>query len=501
MPEQIRTVLRTYKDALFTELFSGRTLVPKTLIFAKDDSHAEDIVRICREVFGKGQDFCKKITYQSKSEETGKPAKGEELIKQFRNTPALRIAVTVDMIATGTDIKPLEVLIFMRDVRSRVYFEQMKGRGTRVVTDTELQAVSGEDAGTKNHFVIVDAVGVCESDKTESRPLDREPTMPLKALLQRVIFPAGRDEDTLTTLASRLARLDRDLKPEQKEEITAITGGETLQSLAGGLLRAVDPDYVAEVATGVTDAEAEKVPAEKLEATRLQLIERACAPFDKVELRNKLENAKREAEQMLDIFTPDEVVSQGFDASAKQKAAGLVDEFRTYLAEHQAEIDALQILYSRPYKKRLTEPMLKELEKKLKENHAAWTEDRLWDAFVVTEPAKVQGRTKTGRFADLVSIVRFALEQQPVLEPFADSVGERFNEWMMDKAKAGIVFSPEQLAWLNLIRDHIATSLSIEPDDFELAPFSQRGGLGRAYQLFGDKLNELIEELNGVLAA
>ncbi len=137
----------------------------------------------------------------------------------------------------------------------------------------------------------------------------------------------------------------------------------------------------------------------------------------------------------------------------------------------------------------------------MKENHAAWTEDRLWDAFVVTEPAKVQGRTQTGRFADLVSIVRFALEQQPVLEPFADSVGERFNEWMMDKAKAGIVFTPEQLAWLNLIRDHIATSLSIEPDDFELAPFSQRGGLGKAYQLFGEQLNSLIEELNGVLAA
>ncbi len=185
VPDQIRTVLHAYKDALFTELFPGRTLVPKTLIFAKDDSHAEDIVRICREVFAAGQDFCKKITYQSKNQETGKPAKGQELIAQFRNTPALRIAVTVDMIATGTDIKPLEVLIFLRDVRSRVYFEQMKGRGTRVVTDTELQAVSGEDAGTKNHFVIVDAVGVCESDKTESRPLDRDPSLPLKALLQR----------------------------------------------------------------------------------------------------------------------------------------------------------------------------------------------------------------------------------------------------------------------------------------------------------------------------
>ena len=201
VPDQIRTVLRTYRDAVFTELFPGRTLVPKTLIFAKDDSHAEDIVHLCREVFGKGNDFCKKITYQAKHPVTGKPAKSKELIKEFCLSPTLRIAVTVDMIATGTDIRALEVLIFLRDVRSRVYFEQMKGRGTRVLTATDLQSVSGEDARAKTRFIIVDAVGVCESDKTESRPLDRQPTVPLRSLLQRVLFPGGRDEDTLTTLA------------------------------------------------------------------------------------------------------------------------------------------------------------------------------------------------------------------------------------------------------------------------------------------------------------
>jgi len=215
VPDQIRTVLSAYRDVVFTELFPGRTLLPKTLIFAKDDSHAEDVVHICREVFGRGNDFCKKITYQTKHPLTGKPAKSKEMISEFRLSPTLRVAVTVDMIATGTDVKPIEVLIFLRDVRSRVYFEQMKGRGTRVLTPTDLQAVSGEEAHAKTHFVIIDAVGVCESDKTESRPLDRQPTVPLKTLLQRVIFPGGRDEDTLTTLASRLARLYRELDPSQ----------------------------------------------------------------------------------------------------------------------------------------------------------------------------------------------------------------------------------------------------------------------------------------------
>jgi type I restriction enzyme R subunit len=145
--------------------------------------------------------------------------------------------------------------------------------------------------------------------------------------------------------------------------------------------------------------------------------------------------------------------------------------------------------------------MLKELEKKLRDNHASWTEDRLWDAFAVTTPGKVKGRSQAGRFADLVSLVRFALEQQPVLAPFSDSVSERFNEWLMDKAKAGTVFKEEQLAWLTLIRDHIATSLSIETDDLDLSPFNQRGGLGKAHQLFGEQLPMLLDELNSVLAA
>ncbi len=515
VPDQIRTILRTYRDVVQTELFPGRTLVPKTLIFAKDDSHAEDIVHLCREVFGKGNDFCKKITYQAKHPVTGKPAKSRELIKEFCLSPSLRIAVTVDMIATGTDVKALEVLIFLRDVRSRVYFEQMKGRGTRVLSSTDLQAVSGEDARAKTRFVIVDAVGVCESDKTESRPLDRQPTVPLKTLLQRVMFPGGRDEDTLTTLAARLARLDRELEPAQRQQIVTASGGQTPATLAGALLRAFDPDAIAERATGKPGASPDEVAPDKFEATRQELIATACAPFDKPALRQTLEQLKKETEQAIDIYTPDEVLEQGFDAAAKAKAAGLVQAFRDYLVANQAQIDALQIIYSlprrrlavgraeagRPGKVRLNEPMLKELEKKLRDNHAAWTEDNLWNAFAAANPGKVKGRSQAGRFADLVALVRFSLEQQPILKPFAESVAERFNEWLMDKAKAGVKFSAEQLAWLNLIRDHIATAISIEPEDLELSPFNQRGGLGKAHQLFGDKLLPLLDELNQTLAA
>ena len=180
-----------------------------------------------------------------------------------------------------------------------------------------------------------------------------------------------RDEDTLTTLAGRIAKLDREISRDDAKNLKDLAGGKTLAELSANLLRAIDPDVIAEQATGKSGTTPTEVPPEKFEAAR------------------------------------------------------------------QA----------------------------------------------------------------LVALVRFSLEQQPVLKPFAESVDERFNEWLMNKASAGIKFTPDQLAWLNLIRDHIATSLSIEPDDFEYAPFSQRGGLGKAHQIFGEHLPELLEELNEVLAA
>ena len=496
---QIRTVLQTFKDALFTELFPGRTLVPKTLIFCKDDSHAEDTVHLVREVFSKGNDFAKKITYKTYNPETKRYEKSETLIQEFRTSPQLRIAVTVDMIATGTDIKPLECLLFLRDTRSRTYFEQMKGRGTRVLTPTDLQAVSGADARAKTHFVIVDAVGVCESDKTDSRPLERQRTVAFDKLLLGVAL-GKRDEDTLTTLAGRLARLDREISRNEAKNLAALSGGKSLSELSGTLLRAIDPDAIAEKATGKPGASPAEVAPDKFEVAKQELAAAACAPFDVPALRDALAKAKQDAEQTIDTVTVDTVLSQGFDAAAKERAATLLKSFREYIEQHQAEITALQILYSRPFKQRLTEKMLKELEEKLKQPFGNDPVNTLWHAHELVN-RKSQIVNQPRRFADLVALVRFALEQQPVLAPFADSVSERFNEWLMDKAKAGATFSAEQLAWLNLIRDHIATAISIEPEDLDLTPFNQRGGLGKAHQLFGDQLPTILDELNLKLVA
>ena len=378
VPSQIRTVLQAFHNALPT-LFFDRAMVPKTLVFAKDDSHAEDIVRIAREVFGRGNDFCKKITYLSYDPATKLREKPETMIATFRNSPATRIAVPVDMIATGTDIKPLECLVFMRDVRSRAYFEQMKGRGTRTLSPTELQAVSGADAKAKTRFVIVDAVGVCESDKTDSRPMEKKPGVSFEKLMLGIAF-GSRDDDALSSLANRIARLDREVDDNQRKQVVdACT--HSLSELAHRLFDAGDPDRVAAHAAST---------GASIEAAKAALIATACAPFDDPLLRDTLAGLKRETEQTIDTVTQDVLLGAGLEAAAKERAQSLTRDFRAWIEEHRAEIEALQILYSRPYRKRLSEAALKDLEAKLAHSPGHFTPDGLWHAFEVADSAAVR---------------------------------------------------------------------------------------------------------------
>jgi type I restriction enzyme R subunit len=222
-PSQIRTVIRTFRENLFTTLFPHRKEVPKTLIFAKTDSHADDIIQIVRDEFGMGNEFCQKVTYAAENP--------EGVLTSFRNDYYPRIAVTVDMIATGTDVKPIECLIFMRDVRSKNYFEQMKGRGTRTLGVDELQKVTPSASENKDHFVIVDAVGVTKSKKTETRSLERKPGISMKELMLRVALGA-KDEDTLTSLANRLVRLNAQMNQSERRTLEEKAGGKAIAGTA-----------------------------------------------------------------------------------------------------------------------------------------------------------------------------------------------------------------------------------------------------------------------------
>ena len=708
---QIRLVMRTFKDKL-PEIFPGRTEVPKTLVFAKTDLHAEDIVRIIREEFGKGNDFCQKITSKS----TGK--KPDELLSEFRNSYFPRIAVTVDMIATGTDVKPLECLIFMRNIRSLGYFEQMKGRGCRVVDPDVLQSVT-PDARHKTHFVIVDAVGVCEDEKSATKPMDRKPSVPLEKILNLIAAGAASD-DVVSTLASRLSRLDKQLEPNQQVAIQQTSGGKSLAELSAGLLQSIDPDANVEAASlrfhpihgtaaqvgyydpaapiavmegklphlrqdgttyFVTFRTADSLPEKKLDEwsaerelwmqqnpephtaeQRLeywqrfperiqrwldecygecllarpdlrQIVVDALQHFDGVRyalrkwvimpnhvhvlvtplgihelseilhtwqsltakeineavgrtgtfwheesfdhiarspsalerievyieenperllagtfslssggetqreavstwepseeqieeverqqmavalksfhdprLRDAILEAKRAADQVIDEQTPDQLLRAGFDAQALEKARSMLTSFRKFIEDNKDEIEALQVLYSVPYRAGLTFRHVRELAAKL--NQPPFFVDpnrpeslsRLWQAFEVVEPDKVRG--KGGKqLVDVIAMVRHAIDPNTQLAPMGVTVEERYQQWMTEKQTAGVMFTTDQRKWLDAIKDHIAASLNIEQDDLEEVPFNSIGGLGRAYELFGDKLSSILDELNMRLAA
>ena len=500
---QIRLVVRTFKDKL-PEIFPGRTEVPKTLVFAKTDLHAEDIVRILREDFGKGNDFCQKITSKS----TGK--KPDELLSEFRNSYFPRIAVTVDMIATGTDVKPLECLIFMRNIRSLGYFEQMKGRGCRVVDPDVLQSVT-PDAKHKTHFVIVDAVGVCEDEKSATKPMDRKPSVPLDKILNLVAAGAAGD-DIVSTLASRLSRLDQEVDPLQQAAIQQASGGKTLAELSAGLLKSIDPDANTELAVdkfnvpeGPNGEPPEPTEPQVVEVEREQMAT-ALKAFHDPKLREAILAAKRSLEQVIDEQTPDQLLRAGFDAQALEKAKTMLTSFRKFIEDNKDQIEALQVLYSQPYRAGLKFRHVKELASKL--NQPPFFVDpnrpeslsRLWQAYEVVEPDKVRG--KGGRqLVDVIALVRHAMDPNTTLAPVGVTVQERYQQWMSEKQTAGVMFTADQRKWLDAIKDHIAASLNIEQDDLEEVPFNSIGGLGRAYELFGDKLNAILDELNERLAA
>ncbi|MEM2125714.1 MAG: type I restriction-modification enzyme R subunit C-terminal domain-containing protein [Candidatus Methanosuratincola sp.] len=491
-PDQIRTVIRTFRDRLFTEIFPGRKEVPKTLIFAKDDSHAEDIVHIVREEFGKGNEFCKKITYKTTGE------KPEDLIASFRNSYHPRIAVTVDMIATGTDIRPLECVIFMRDVKSRVLFEQMKGRGTRTILPTEFHSVN-PDATHKTHCIIIDAVGVCENDKTDSRPLDRKKSVPFDKLLQSIAL-GDRDEDTLSSLASRLARLDRELEEPDKQAIQITAQGLSLKDMVNRLLDALDPDTQIDRAKELFKTE--EPTAEQVERAYQELAKNVCAPFDNPKLRELLIDLKRKSEQIIDTVSQDKLIFAGFDPQAKAKAQAIVESFRKFIEENKNELTALQILYSQPYIKRpLTYDAIRQLADAIKKPPYRLTPELLWHAYEQLESSKVRGAGPQKLLTNIVSLIRFAVGQADVLEPFSETVNRRFEHWITVQKRLGREFTPEQMLWLNMIKDHIAASGAIEMDHLQFPPFVQKGGAVRANTVFQQQLDEILEELNKELVA
>lgn len=486
-PSQIRAVIRTFKEKLYTELFPHRKEVPKTLIFAKTDSHADDIVQIVREDFGEGNDFCRKITYSVQN--------AEAVLSSFRNDYYPRIAVTVDMIATGTDVKPIECLLFMRDVRSRNYFEQMKGRGTRVLSKDDLQKVTPSATENKDHFVIVDAVGVTESKKTETRTLERKPAVSMKELMMNIALGA-RDEDTLTSLANRVIRLSCKMERSEHKQFRE-TVGTSAQQVAENLLNAFDEDIIHAKACAENGISA-PTPEQSTKAQKA-LIKQAVEPFQKPEVRDFIENVRRSHDQIIDSVNLDKVLFAGYSANREENADRVISTFKDFIEENKDEILALRIIYNEQYKNRpMVLKSLTELYQKLCAKGV--TVERLWDCYAIKQPDKVKKGT-LAQITDLISLIRFQMGYADTLSPFADRVNYNFKQWTFHRNTGAVHFTAEQMEWLRLIKEHIITSLSILPEDLEYTPFDSKGGLGGFYQVFGEKYREILDEMNEELVA
>lgn len=512
-PDQIRTVVRTFRERLFTEIFPGRSEVPKTLIFAKTDTHAEDIIGIVREEFNEGNRFCKKVTYALREE------KPSDVLQQFRNDYYPRIAVTVDMIATGTDVKAIECLLFMRDVKSRSYFEQMKGRGTRTLAGDELKKRTPSANGNKSRFVIVDAVGVCKSIKTDSRPLERQPGVSLKNLMLNVVM-GQRDEDTLTTLAARLTRLDKQLEPTERRRFVEISGGHSINQVVQNLLDAFNPDVVESVAIAAfaasykpkpgpletmspTDAFKALPPAEyetELQSAESQLAKRAIIPFSNPDLRDFLENARRRHEQVIDTVNIDTVLTSEWDGAAEDRARQTTEDFKTWLEENKDRIEALRIWYNTPQRRReVTLQHFRELLQILQQERPALAPAGVWEAYSRLD--NVQPGKPLSELTALVALLRRVTEMDKALTPYDQTVRRNFQSWVMQKQAGALKFTPEQTQWLQMLRDHLATSLQVTPEDLDLTPFHEHGGRRRMFQLFGNIWREILQEMNMEVAA
>lgn len=486
-PSQIRTVIKTFKENLFTSLFPRRKEVPKTLIFAKTDSHADDIINIVREEFGEGNEFCKKITYSAEN--------AESTLSSFRNDYYPRIAVTVDMIATGTDVKPLECLIFMRDVRSKNYFEQMVGRGTRTIGVDDLQKVTPSATENKDHFVIVDAVGVTKSKKSETRSLERKPTVSMKELMMNVAL-GDKSEDTLTSLANRITRLDKQMTEKEHKEFKKNIGLPA-RDIANNLLNAFDEDVIAEKAKSLIMS---GVPTQKdMEKAKKELLDEATKPFYNPDNRVFIENIRRSHDQVIDTVNLDSVVFAGFDSQKEENADKVITSFKEFIEENKDEIIALRIIYNESYKDRpMMIEQLKSLYEKLKKKNI--TIDRLWDCYYIKFTDKVK-RGTVAQLTDLISIIRFEIGAMDELTSFADRVNANFKEWTFRKNAGYSQFTEEQMEWLRLIKDHIISSLSILDEDLDYTPFDHKGGLLGFYEAFGDNYKNILNEMNVALVA
>ena len=410
-PEQIKLVLESYKNAVYSELYPSRdpniAYIPKTLIFAKSDAHADNIIKIIREQVFPGQcpEFAQKITYSA--------GDSNALIKNFRNDKKFRIAVTVTLVATGTDVKPLEVLIFMRDVNSESLYVQMKGRGVRTITDDALRNVT-PNADSKDIFYLVDAIGVTEHVKNSQAP---EPTdgvnISLEKLLEQITHGYLPD-DNLRLLAARLARINSKSTEEQRAEFTDLAGME-MKEIASNIYEAFENGSLA-----AAPFESSNQPNELRKA-----LVQPLALHEKARKFLLILNAG-----FVKILQPgrDTLISTGFSVENAQET---ITKFEEYVQAHRDEEEAIRIIAENTGEP-ITYAMLEDLKKKFLAANSQFSIDNLWHSYKVVNQDTVvpfKDATEKEALTNLIQLVRFSLKMIPELRSLVPLAAQRFELW------------------------------------------------------------------------
>ncbi len=444
-PAQIKLILTTYRDAVYTEMFcepqreANFCWLPKTLIFALNENHATNIVNIAREVFAEVcpsadmERYVQKITYSADD--------SNELIRQFRNDKDFRIAVTCTLVATGTDVKPLEVVMFMRDVASAPLYAQMKGRGVRTIGDDQLRSVT-PNAISKDCFFLVDAVGVTEHDHVIPSQYEGPETEPLtlKKLLERIAL-GNLPDNYLKRLAATLSRLYNKADTAQREEFANLANDDMLE-IAQRIYKALDPEQSPQLP-----------PFEDVNAPNNERKGLVASLANHAEARKYIQIL---AAGFVNTLVPgeDTLISKGFSV---EEAQSTTEAFEQYCCDHSDDIEALRILYNNEGTP-ITYQMLKDLENKLKMENSRFEKRVLWNSYAVVCGDRVRHATKkqeTEALTNIIQLVRFAYRQTARLESACPTARQMFNLWYGQKQQD---ISPKQREVISQVVDYIAAN-------------------------------------------
>ena len=436
-PAQIKLILSTYRDVVYTELFNdpqrepNMDYLPKTLIFALNEAHATNIVQIAKEVFGRTDDrFVQKITYSA--------GDSNELIRQFRNDKDFRIAVTCTLVATGTDVKPLEVVMFMRDVESLPLYIQMKGRGVRTIGDEQLRNVT-PNAFSKDCFYLVDAVGVTEHEKTNPTATDESTTkiITLKELLERISHGYIPDE-YLKRLAATLARIFNKADDSQRKEFARLSHDD-MKELSARIYDALEkgtlPPFVSTEKPNLERKGLVSPLANHADARRYLLI--LAAGFVNTLMPGE-----------------DTLISKGFSI---EDAKNTTEAFEEFCRENADEIEALRIIYNNEGEP-ITYSMLKDLEHKLKMANNHFAPKQIWNSYAILSPGKVKRSTtkeESDALTNIIQLVRYAFRQIERLDSVVTTSKQYFNLWLGQTQRK---ITDKQSEVISRIVDYIASN-------------------------------------------